>query len=269
MNTRVGPGQRRGAQPHPVHLDVVGVAVAAVLVVGGEDIGVLVVEDGGQARRGLVDVGLPEARRVVVGGLARHPRVPVAEVLVARHPEDLAGGGQLDGAALGQGLAGGEEPFGDLAQLAPCGGHQHDPVALGGHAGPSSRRSGSPRRRDGRGRTPRSPLPGQARASADGAELTTVGEGRRPTGAAGQHTSVDSARPVWNVSVLTLLGIQYGDPDESSYAISTATWVEPTAVPTSSSVKFQKAHDVVVTMKLLATADGGKVGERRLLGRRQ
>ena len=56
-------GRVGGAQPHAMDLDVVGVAVSAVLVVGGEDLGLLVVEDGRQSRRGLVDVGLPETPR--------------------------------------------------------------------------------------------------------------------------------------------------------------------------------------------------------------
>ena len=43
-----------------VHLDVVGVPVAAVVVVHGEDVGLLVTQDRRQALGRLFDIGLPE-----------------------------------------------------------------------------------------------------------------------------------------------------------------------------------------------------------------
>ena len=49
--------------PDAVHLDVVGVPVAAVVVVDGEDVGLLLVEDHREPPRGVLDVGLPEAVR--------------------------------------------------------------------------------------------------------------------------------------------------------------------------------------------------------------
>ena len=59
-------GEVGGAVPDAVDLDVVGVAVAAVPVVQDDDVGVLLAEDRGQPLGRLVDVGLPERRRVVV-----------------------------------------------------------------------------------------------------------------------------------------------------------------------------------------------------------
>ena len=57
------PASSAARTPDPVDLDVVGVAVAAVGVVDGEDVGVLLAEDRGQALGGLVDGGLPERTR--------------------------------------------------------------------------------------------------------------------------------------------------------------------------------------------------------------
>ncbi len=135
MNTRPVPASRRGAQAHAVHLDVVGVPVATVLVVGGEDVGALVVEDGGQTCGRLIDVGPPEAGRIVVGGFAGHARVAVPEILVTAHPEDLARRSELDSASLGQGLSGGENPVGHLAQFTAGGSDEHDTVPFGRHPG--------------------------------------------------------------------------------------------------------------------------------------
>ena len=76
---------------------------------------------------------------------------------MAGHAEDGAGRRQLPGPPLGQGLARVQEPVGDLAELAPGGGDENDPVAVGGHDGPWCRRWRWPRRRDGRGRRRRWP----------------------------------------------------------------------------------------------------------------
>ena len=53
-NTRGVPASSAARTPDPVDLDVVGVAVGAVGVVGREDVGVLLAEDLGQALRGFV-----------------------------------------------------------------------------------------------------------------------------------------------------------------------------------------------------------------------
>ena len=56
-------GQLGGAVADAVHLDVVRVAVAAVVVVDREHVGVLFVEDRGEPAGRLVDVGRPERAR--------------------------------------------------------------------------------------------------------------------------------------------------------------------------------------------------------------
>ncbi len=63
----LGRGQLDRAHRDPVGLDVVGVAVAAVLVVGDDDLGPDLTDDLEQQRGRGVDVGLPERARVVVG----------------------------------------------------------------------------------------------------------------------------------------------------------------------------------------------------------
>ena len=68
-------GDLGGADADPVHLDVVGMAVAAVVVVDGEHVGVLFVQDAGEALRGFVDVGARERSRCVVRRLAGHAGV--------------------------------------------------------------------------------------------------------------------------------------------------------------------------------------------------
>lgn len=62
-----------------VHLDVVGVAVAAVPVVADEDVGVLLVEDRGEAAGGLVELGTVEGPVPGVVLPAGHAGVDVAE----------------------------------------------------------------------------------------------------------------------------------------------------------------------------------------------
>ena len=110
---------------HPVHLQVVGVAVAAVGVVPGEDGGALLVEDrgdlGGRLVHGYVGEAPGAGRRS-----ARHAGVVVAQ---PHH----AGGGQGRGGRLGLGAPylgegpGGEAPPGEPG--APVGGeHEHDAV---------------------------------------------------------------------------------------------------------------------------------------------
>ena len=70
--------------------------------------------------RGLLDVGLPEAVREVVGGLADHPGVDVAEELDPVDAEDLGRLERLGDAAQAELLAlGSRTPSADLAVLAP------------------------------------------------------------------------------------------------------------------------------------------------------
>ena len=66
-----------------VNLDVVGMAVHAVVVVDRQDVGVLLGEDGRQPTGGFVEVGLPEGVGRVVLRCAHHPRVDIAEELDA------------------------------------------------------------------------------------------------------------------------------------------------------------------------------------------
>ena len=130
-----GLGQLAGPQAHPVDLDMVGVAVVPVFVVGGEDLRVLGPQDGGQTGGRLLDIGLPEAARRVVGVFAFHPGVAVAQVFVTGHAQNGAGGSELQGSPLFQGLALVEEPVGDFTELSAGGGDEDDPVTGGGHLG--------------------------------------------------------------------------------------------------------------------------------------
>ena len=89
------PGQLGGPHPHPVDLDVVGVAVGAALVVAGEQVGALVGEDGGQPGGGLGHIGLPEALGVVIGGVPFHAGVGVTQHLHPVRSQYLRRGPQL------------------------------------------------------------------------------------------------------------------------------------------------------------------------------
>ena len=91
-----------GGGPHPVHLQVVGVAVAAEGVVGGDHLGPVPADEPDQALHRLQVVGPAEGVGVAVLGGALHPRVPVAEHLHLAHPQDGAGGPQLRLAHLAQ-----------------------------------------------------------------------------------------------------------------------------------------------------------------------
>ena len=122
---------------------MVGVAVAAVLVVGHEDLRPHLAEDLDQEQRRLVEVGLPERVRPVVGGQPHHPGVAVAarpaEEAVVADAERLHRGGQLVDPVPAELvlLVGGEvRELGDehLALLAQGAGDQGDLGALGGVA---------------------------------------------------------------------------------------------------------------------------------------
>ena len=126
-----GPGPLGGGHAHPVHLDVVGMPVAAVLVVDDEDVG-RPPRPGWRpgARR-------PRPRRRWRSSPGARTRLTLhARVLVAE--EQLAGRRRAPRAASASSTArrsarvspGSRKPVGDLAELAPGGRHQHDPVAL-------------------------------------------------------------------------------------------------------------------------------------------
>ena len=85
-----------------VHLDVVGVAVPASLVVGGDDFSVFLVEDRGQTPRRLFDVGGPERPRLVVRRRVDHAGILVAEELHARDAEELRGAPRFFRAPVGE-----------------------------------------------------------------------------------------------------------------------------------------------------------------------
>lgn len=171
------PGQLRRPHGDAVGLDVVGVAVAAVVVVGDEDLGAYLEDDLDEERGGLVDVGLPEAGGVVVVRQAHHPGVAVAagaaeqtEVLDA---ECGHGGGEFTPPVLPQRGAGQVPQLwrDDLAALTEGAGDQGHVGTLGrvpGHGRavvdrlvvrvrvhqqqtPSGARWGSPGRRLGEG----------------------------------------------------------------------------------------------------------------------
>ena len=79
------------------------------LVVGQQDVGVLLVEDRGEARGRRVRVGGPERARRVVRRCPGHPRVVVAEELHAADAEDPCRVLRLAGALGGQLGSGGEQ----------------------------------------------------------------------------------------------------------------------------------------------------------------
>ena len=129
-------GQLGGPHADPVHLDVVGVAVAAVVVVDREHVGLLVAEDRGQPLGGLVDVGLPERPSGVVLGRAHHPGVDVAEELDPLDAEDLGRRARSPARAARQSVSpSSRKPSCDLAVLAPGGEHEDDAVPVGGRLG--------------------------------------------------------------------------------------------------------------------------------------
>ncbi len=129
-------GQLGGPHPHPVHLDVVGVPVAAVGVVGGEDVGVLLAEDVGQPSRCLVEVGLPEGVGEVVLRGADHPGVVVARgTRPAGRRGSSADALDLLLSPLPERLLRVEDTVRHLTVLALGGEHQHHPVSGGGCLG--------------------------------------------------------------------------------------------------------------------------------------
>ncbi len=95
-----------GPAGDPVRLDVIRMPVEAIRVVGNDHVGRDLADDRRQRGRGLVQVRLPEAARVVVVRQAHHPRVPpapgFAEEPVVGHPERLARPCQLADAVFAE-----------------------------------------------------------------------------------------------------------------------------------------------------------------------
>ncbi len=85
----------------PVGLDVVGVAVEAVLVVGDDDLRPLLFNQVREAPGDVFDRRRPEGLGVVVLGPTHHARVAVPEAHVALDAEDLYRVVELDGPDLG------------------------------------------------------------------------------------------------------------------------------------------------------------------------
>ena len=124
--------------------DVVGVAVAAEVVVGRDDVGLVAADEPDEPTGRLVEVGLPEGPRIEVPGATHHVRVVVAEVLPLGHAEVAHRPLQLDGPDLAKAaVVVGRVHVGDddLAHLAARAGDEDDALCRGdglGHrpAGP-------------------------------------------------------------------------------------------------------------------------------------
>src|ERR1019366_5175638 len=87
-------------QGDPGGLDVVGVPVAAVAVIGDDNVGAEAADVGDDPAHRLIEVGPPERLRRVVGLGPGHPRVAEPEEVDLGDPQDLAGPAQLGFADL-------------------------------------------------------------------------------------------------------------------------------------------------------------------------
>ena len=132
-------GQLGSPQSHAVNLDVVGMAVAAVPVVGDQHVGPFGPQHMDETGRGGVDVGSPEAVGPLILFPAGHPRIVIAEPLQTVNTEDRRRPLGLGATAVDERLAGGKV-VGRLAELPVRGDHVHDPVSLGGGPGHRSAR---------------------------------------------------------------------------------------------------------------------------------
>ena len=129
-----GAGERGGAATDDVHLDVVGVAVTAALVVDGEDVGLLLAEERGEMACGLLHVGGGERVGSVVGGLTGHAGVVVGQERDARRAEHGRGVARFLFASLAECLVGFQHTVVDFTEVATRREHQHDPMPrVGGH----------------------------------------------------------------------------------------------------------------------------------------
>ena len=131
--TRAVPASSRGAHADVVDLDVVGVAVAAALVVGGEHVGLLAPQDLRESLGRLVEIGGREGAVGIVRRLAVHAGVVVAEELDARDAEHVGRPLTLDGATVAERFGRCEHAVVDFAELAARREHgDHAVTVVGG-----------------------------------------------------------------------------------------------------------------------------------------
>ena len=143
-----------GADADAVHLDVVGVAVAAVVVVDGQHVGVLVVRGSRRAApRPRRRRRCGERLRRVVRRLAGHAGVVVAEELDPVDAERSRGRASVSATRRSPSVSPGREASGRCSPSSPRSRPRARPGGPRPWRGPSCRRSRSPRRRDGRGRS--------------------------------------------------------------------------------------------------------------------
>ncbi len=131
----VVPGHAFGVDPGAVDLDVVGMAVSAVRVVDGDDIGAFLLDHRGQPCSRLARIGVREGVGVLVAARAGHPRIAVAE---GHHPggtQRASGLFEFLRAPCGERFAGCEQSVGILTAGSVGGDDEHDPVSgVGGQA---------------------------------------------------------------------------------------------------------------------------------------
>ena len=150
-----------GANRDPVRLNVIGMPVAAEVVVGHHHLRADFADDLDELRRGNLEVGLPEAARILVRRCIHHPGVAVtagtAEKPMIANAQGLARlfefvdapAPELVGLVRRDTREGRHE---DLALFAHRAGNKGDVDAVGCVHAPSWRRCRSSRRRDGRAR---------------------------------------------------------------------------------------------------------------------
>ena len=145
--------QHGGPRADLVHLDVVAVAVAAVAVVGQQHVGAFLAQDGGEAARGLLDVGPhePDPARRVGQRLRPEAAVGVTEVLHPLHPQGSGALAQLLPSSLTQAPVR-SEFCGGQPLVAVGGDHERRPGGPPRRRAPASPTSAAPRRRGGHGR---------------------------------------------------------------------------------------------------------------------
>jgi hypothetical protein len=80
-----------GGHRHAVAHDVVRVAIAAVLVVRDDDLGLQLTEDADQALHRLVAIGIAEGLGVLVRRPTLHPGIAVAQHPQLAHSQNLGG----------------------------------------------------------------------------------------------------------------------------------------------------------------------------------
>jgi len=115
----IDPDHLRSAHPNPMDLDVIGMAVPAVIVVDRQQFGRFLREDQRQSRGSPFDRSRPEGPRGVVGGLADHAGIEVSEELDPADPEHLSRSNRLVGAPRTELLSIGEHTLDRLTMFAP------------------------------------------------------------------------------------------------------------------------------------------------------